>query len=62
MVVPAHDGKRPPSLWGAMARQAAHGHRRTIHGENRHFMLKWSVAKHAFWLSPQSSALSPYFT
>jgi len=33
----------------------------TIHDGNRQVMLKWSAAKHAFVLSPQSSALSTYF-
>jgi len=52
----------PSSLCRASPRQATHGPRRTIHGKNRHFMLKWSAARQAFLLSPQSSALSPYFS
>jgi hypothetical protein len=51
----------PPSLWRAMAWQAAHGPRRTIHDGNRRVMFKSSATKQAFMLSPQSSALSPYF-
>jgi hypothetical protein len=32
-----------------------------IHDGNGNFMLQRSAAKQAFLLSPQSSALSPYF-
>jgi hypothetical protein len=32
----------------------------SAYGGNRRFMLKWSAAKQAILLSPQSSALSPF--